>query len=147
MSVTLRPWRIEDAPFIARTRNRPELRQYFRQNHDITAKEQREYMVSHPAYHGYIILDRNEPVGVCGIHYHGKIGELCIAAPLQYHESAIPLMEQNEGYPPLEQDVFAKNPTLGLYIHKLGFKVKSVRERQYYKKDMGFIDTVQIYKS
>lgn len=146
MNVTLRPWRIEDASFVARTRNRPELRQWFRQEHDINAQEQRNYMLLNPQYHGHIILNRNEPVGVCGVHFHGKLGELCIAAPIEYHEQAIPLLEQNEGYPPLEQDVFAKNPTLGLYIHKLGFKVQGVKEKQYYKQGIGFIDTVQIYK-
>ena len=146
MSVTLRPWRVEDALFIATTRNRPELKQWFRQEHDITVIEQREYMRSHPQYHGHIILDCNEPVGVCGINYHDRVGELCIAAPIVYHEAAIPLLEQNEGYPPLEQDVFAKNPTLGLYLHKLGFKVRGVTRAQYFKKDVGPIDTVQIYK-
>lgn len=146
MSVTLRPWRVEDALFIARTRNRPELKQWFRQDHDITVQEQREYMRTNPQYHGHIILDCNEPVGVCGVNYHGRIGELCIAAPFDYHELAIPLLEQNEGYPPLEQDVFAKNPTLGLYIHKLGFKVRGVREKHYHKLWEGWIDTVQLYK-
>lgn len=146
MSVTLRPWRVEDASFIARTRNRPELRQWFRQDRDLTAQEQRNYMLMNPQYHGHIILDRDNPVGVCGIHFHGTIGELCIAAPFQYHEVAIPLLEQNEGYPQLEQDVFVKNPTLGLYLYKLGYKARGVTKNHYHKIGIGWIDTVQIYK-
>lgn len=120
--ITIRPWTLDDAEFVVSVRNRPELMRWFRQSRELTVGEQLAFMLSHPDYHGYIILENGARVGVVANHKE----ELCIAAPFQYHTEAIKLLEIAEEPKRLYGDVLYGNPMLDTYL-AAGFKIKSIR--------------------
>lgn len=120
--ISIRPWTLADAAFVISVRNRPDLMEWFRQSKPILLSEQKIYMLSHPDYHGYIILEDGEPVGVIANHKE----ELCIAAPFKYHALALPLLENEEKPKRLYGDVLYGNPMLQTYLDS-GFKIKSIR--------------------
>jgi len=121
--LSLRPWRLSDAKFIISIRNKSELKKWFRQDHNLTLKEQINFMVTnYGVYRGYIILADTKSVGVIANHKN----ELCIAAPFKYHAEAIRLLEYIEKPQRLFGDVLFGNPMLNTYL-KAGFKIKSVR--------------------
>lgn len=116
--IAIRPWKFSDASFVISVRNRPELRKWFRQDHDLSLKEQQKFMKVTPEYHGYIIIDNRKRVGVVALH--GE--ELCVAAPLIYHTSAVRYLEKFEKPKRMYGEVFAQNPALMSYLW-CGFKV------------------------
>lgn len=143
--LSIRPWKLSDAAFVCYTRNNPELMQWFRQDKPITLEQQKKFMASHPLYEGYIIEANKKAVGVIALHYHEVSSpELCIAAPLKYHASAIKTLIKQVKPLSLYGEVFALNPALPVYLN-LGFKVGGVRERAYWKNHEGFVDTITIW--
>ena len=66
--ITMRPWTIEDAWFVVKLRNNPELKQWFRQERDITLDEQILFMTHSPNYRGYMLIEDNKAVGVFALN-------------------------------------------------------------------------------
>lgn len=143
MKLKLRPWKESDAAFVCYVRNNPELMQWFRQNKPITLQQQKLYMRSNLLYCGYILEDGGVPVGVFALHKHvHTLPELCIAAPLKYHNKGLSLLLKEE---PFSSDIHAEvmidNPALLTYLN-MGFTPIMVCERAYFKSDRGNVDTL-----
>jgi ribosomal-protein-alanine N-acetyltransferase len=154
VSVTLRRWCLDDAEFVCKVRNTPELQQWFRQSSDLTVEKQRAFMNDHWEYKGYIITVDGKRIGMCALvvldsekvefgiavlpKYQGKgyakeaMEQLCRLAFKQFQAKCV------------FSEVFVKNPALPFYLWKCGFKATGVRERAYYKKGVGMIDVVWI---
>ena len=132
--------------FTLRVRNHPHLMQYFRQDDPISIEAQRQFIqkdVEHGGYNGRVICIDNEPVGLCGVK---STGEFTIGVLPEYQKQGISTWVMKElirTHPGLWSDVFLGNPALEWFI-KLGFKVVGVRERAYYKQDLGLIDAITI---
>lgn len=141
-SLRLRPWTQGDAEFVCYIRNQPELMRWFRQNEPITYAYQYDFItrdIVEQFYQGQIVFSEDyRNLGVAAIR---PTGEMCIAAPLEYHEAITKKLLENREY--AFGEVFATNPALKIYLN-CGFRVVKVHEKQYFKKGIGFVDTIDI---
>ena len=136
----LRPWKLSDATFIVKLRNNPELKQYFRQEKDLTLEGQRAFMrkASSINYRGYILMGNEKPLGVFALHG----SELCIVAPLNYHSVGLNILKAMHPLTMIFGHVFSYNPALKVYLNN-GFTVFGVNEKAY-KKNGEWVSTVNI---
>lgn len=143
--LALRRWTLEDAEFVIKLRNSPELKQWFRQEKDITLDEQILFMTHSPNYHGYILLEDKKAVGVFALHKE----ELCIVAPVDYHRFGIRLLERAECPERMWGEVFFGNPALSIYLEQCGFKYKAAYIGRYKKNnepiDVALIEKICVY--
>lgn len=146
VNVTLRPWKIEDAEFICSIRNNKELRKWFKQELDISIRQQTDFMLSKEGkeYGGLIIEADKQPVGVCNVKVSKEFG-IALLPEFQGKGIAVKAMELlKKKNASLWSDVFVSNPALSWYLWKLGFKAVGVRERSYHKQGLGLVDVVYI---
>ncbi len=148
MKVTLRPWTVQDVDFSLSVRNDKECMRWFRQSSFLTKDGQVEFIKEdlgdYGTYNGHIIEADGEPVGLCGVK---TTGEFTIALPPEHQGKDIAtkamqlLIDQHEA---IWSEVFVGNPALEWFISKLGFRVVGVKERAYYKPELGLVDVVRI---
>jgi RimJ/RimL family protein N-acetyltransferase len=138
---------------VCKVRNHPDLQRWFRQDEDLTFLQEQHFIRDAKWYHGYIIEVSGQPVGVCGLvedrEGREKALEFGIAVLPEFQQKgiatkAMQLLQQLAGKKCVYSEVFVDNPALSWYLHKLGFKAVSVRERAYYKKGVGLVDVVRI---
>jgi RimJ/RimL family protein N-acetyltransferase len=147
MRVSIRPWTIKDAAFCCYVRNHPDLMRWFRQNKKIELEEQKDFITKDLAnreYNGNVILANNKPVGLCGVK---TSQEFTIAVLPEWQKKGIATKAMQlliKQHPQIWSEVFVGNPALEWYVAKLGFRITGVREREYYKSNIGLIDTVKI---
>lgn len=147
MNVSIRPWQVSDAPFVLSVRNHPDLMRWFRQDEPITLDNQIKFIENDLTYNGQIIEADGIPVGVCNVKTSKEFGIAVLPQfqGLGYAKAAMKMLSDANPY--TWSEVFVKNPALGFYLSKCGFKATSVKERAYYKKCDGLVDVVLIEKS
>lgn len=148
MEIKLRPWTLGDVEFSLSVRNHPDLMKYFRQDEPISIEDQkafiREDLSPYGYYNGLIIEADGVPVGLCGVK---NTNEFTLGLLPEYQHKGIATRAMNiliHQFSPIWSEVFVGNPALEWFISKLGFKIVAVKERAYYKKNVGMIDTVGI---
>lgn len=147
LETSIRPWTLSDIEFICRVRNTPELMRWFRQDMPITYKQQMHFMERRIDYNGNIVMYGDEQVGLCSVNL--KTQEFSIAILPEYQKKGIAskVMElMYERFGNMWSEVFVDNPALSWYLYKCGFKATGVKERAYYKRNIGLIDVVRIEK-
>lgn len=148
MKVTLRPWTTHDLEVSLKVRNHKECMRWFRQSSYLTAEGQLEFIKAdigdYGTYNGHIIEADGVPAGLCGVKTTGEF-TLAVLPEFQHQGVATKAMKQliAREYN-IWSEVFVGNPALEWFIAKLGFKVKGVKERAYYKPDLGLVDVVLI---
>lgn len=148
MNVKLRPWTLADVEFSLHVRNHPECMKYFRQNSFLTKEGQVEFIKAdigdYGTYNGQVIEADGVPAGLCGIK---TTGEFTIALLPEFQHKGVAtrtmqlLIEKDDE---IWSEVFVGNPALEFFVSKLGFKIRGVKERAYYKPELGLIDVVMI---
>lgn len=165
MNVTIRPWQIDDAEFVIKVRNNPELQRWFRQDFELTLEAQKQFMLDFGfKYRGYIVEADGVPCGLVALaanfcwvgstaYMSPKSAEFGVAILPEYQRKGVATQAMNQlckvakdhfGAEVIWSEVFVDNPALSWYLRKLGFKAVSVKERAYYKKGVGLIDVVKI---
>ena len=141
----LRPMEEKDLEWVARERNRPECRQWFRQPEFLSIKDQIKWFNS-TDMKSYIALDEDEDrIGVVSLSHIDNIARKCefsiMIIPEQRCEGygkkalfelldyAFNDLNMNQVY----SDVFEHNPALDWYVG-LGFKKYGVLPNWYYKE-------------
>ena len=148
MKVNIRPWTLADVSFSLHVRNHPECMRYFRQNSYLTKEGQLEFIKAdigdYGIYNGNIIEADGAPAGLCGVKTTGEF-TIAILPEFQHKGVATQAMQQLiKREHTIWSEVFVGNPALEWFIGKLGFKVCGVRERAYYKPELGLVDVVKI---
>lgn len=146
--VSIRPWSIADVDFSLQVRNHKELMKWFRQSSFLTKDNQVEFIKTdlgdYGTYNGNVIEVDGLSAGLCGVK---TTGEFTIAVLPEYQHKGIAieamklLLDKNIA---IWSEVFVGNPALEWFISKLGFRITSVRERAYYKPELGLVDVVRI---
>ena len=139
----LRPWKPRDVYFCLKVRNDPRLYRWFRQDKEITLAEQLEFMQTNTNYNGQVIEYDGISVGLCAVRKDTKEFSIAILPEWQGCGIAKEVMKR---LGPCWSEVFATNPALGFYLSKCGFKVTGVKEKHYFKKGIGLVDTVRIQR-
>lgn len=139
-SLSLRPWKLSDAEFIVNLRNKPEVMQWFRQDYPLTLDGQTRFMESEKGfnYRGQIIVLNGKPIGIFG----NPNGELCLVLEDKYHYLVPEILKNKKA---LWSDGFIDNPLLYI-LFSIGFRIRKVEPRKYYKKCFGWMDIVAIYR-
>jgi RimJ/RimL family protein N-acetyltransferase len=121
---------------------------YFRQDEPLTLKEQLKFIEedTQPGgeYNGQIIEYHGKPVGLCGVK---NTCEFTIGLLPEYQGKGVATKAMQilqSTWSPMWSEVFVGNPALEWFISKLGFKVIGVKERAYYKQELGLVDIVLI---
>lgn len=144
MENSLRPWKTSDVEFCLKVRNDPRLYRWFRQDAPISEDEQFNFIhrdiTGQTGYNGLVIISDNQPIGLCSVR---TTGEFSIAILPEFQGKGIAKWVMSQ-LGPCWSEVFIDNPALGFYLSKCGFKAISVKERAYYKKDIGLIDVILI---
>jgi RimJ/RimL family protein N-acetyltransferase len=140
-------------------RNHKALQRWFRQDDDISQEKQEAFMRNCFPYFGYIVEADEVKAGVVSLKFSldpidltGDQAEFGIGILPWYQKQGIATqaMEQiveiarRRGVKRIYSDVFVDNPALSWYLRKLQFKAYGVKERAYYKKDVGLVDVVLI---
>jgi ribosomal protein S18 acetylase RimI-like enzyme len=147
VKISLRPWQVADAMFCCYVRNDPKLMKVFRQDEPITLEEQRTFIlmdIINRDYNGQIVMVNGKPAGLCGVK---ATQEFTIAVLPEYQKKGISTKVMKmliRQHPQMWSEVFVGNPALEWFISKLGFRVTGVKERAYYKKEIGLVDIVRI---
>lgn len=146
--LTLRPWTLDDTLFSLRVRNCPQLMKYFRQDEPISLAVQQDFIRKDRSfsgeYNGMVIEADGEMVGLCGVKSTGEF-TLGILPEHQHKGIATWAMQQLiKTHKNIWSEVFVGNPALEWFISVLGFKITGIKERAYYKQDVGMIDIVRI---
>lgn len=144
-NISIKHWKLTDAEFISKVRNIPELMKWFKQDQPVSLEQQKDFMLSPEGtkYGGMVIRYKRKPVGVCNIK---KSSEFGIALLPEYQGKGIGTFVVNHMKATnsnIWSNVFVMNPALKFYLNN-GFKAFKVREREYYKKHYGWVDTVYI---
>lgn len=136
----LRPWKVSDAKFVLSLRNNPDYMKYYRQDKPISLKEEIEFIKKSKEnnYNAYILMDGNKRLGIFGLHG----SELCIVAPLKYHEIGLQILKAMNPNTMIFGDIFTYNPALKIYLNN-GFEVYEVKEK-YCKKNGSWVSAVII---
>lgn len=147
MKVSLRPWTLDDAVFVCYLRNDPALMRWFRQSTPLKLKAQRKFIeadIKFRNYNGYVVEADGKPVGVCAVK---STQEFSIGIDPAFQKKGIATKAMQiliKNHPQMWSEVFCDNPALSWYLHKLGFKLTCVKERAYYKPNVGLVDVVRI---
>lgn len=148
MNVTLRPWTLQDADFALQVRNNQDCMRYFRQSSFLTKEGQVEFMKAdlgdYGTYNGRVIEADGVPVGLCGVK---TTGEFTFAILPEYRHKGIGVKAMKiliAEHKDIWSEVFVGNPALEWFIAELGFRVTGVKERAYYKPELGLVDVVVI---
>lgn len=155
--VTLRPWCVEDAAFLTKLRNHPDLKKWFRQERDLTVEEEKAFIASNWDYKGFVILRSDGiRVGYIALVFHGddnKAAEFSIALHPRYHGKGYAKEALNTlchfaysmfGVERIYSDVFSHNPALGMYVEKCGFTLLCKKSNYCFKNGQGVVDAVGI---
>lgn len=164
MIVELQRFREEDAEFLVYLRNLPEMKRWFRQNHDLSIQEQHNFQshISRESYLGFVIWAGKEPqvaepVGLCALSKIDQMSgtaEFGIAVLPEFQGKGIATEALTKllkhGFEDLNlrkiySDVFIDNPALGWYTNKFGFVREGVLHKHYWKEGR-YIDAVLIAK-
>ena len=139
-SYYLRPWRVSDASFVIKLRNNPEYKQYFRQEKDITLKEQINFIkkAKDINYNAYILIGDDKRLGVFALHG----SELCVVSPFEYIEIGVNILKTMYPSTLIFGEVFTYNHALKHYLN-CGFEVMGVKEK-YCKKNGEWVSVVKI---
>ena len=119
---------------------------HFRQDEKIDLEHQKKFIehdINAQFYRGHVIEYQGKPVGLCGVK---DTQEFTIAVLPEYQHKGIATQAMKyliNNFPQIWSEVFLGNPALEWYI-RLGFRIVGVKERAYYKKDLGLIDVVKI---
>ena len=135
--ISTRPWKQSDAAFVCYLRNDPKLNRWYRQTKPLELERQKDFIVLHPE--AEIIERFDEPIGVLWVKPTGEVS-------LVLHErdyEVIPKLFKNKPTGYYWGEVFVGNPIL-LYLLQAGFNIVSVKERAYYKPDVGLIDVIRV---
>lgn len=156
--ITIRPWNILDAEFMLKCRNNKALMRWYRQDKKLTLKWQREFIKTGSILHQYncyiVEYGIGKPVGfVAYSHILNDTAEFSIGILPKYQgkgyaKAAMESLEslvRSKNLRGLYSEVFVDNPALGFYL-KLGYKITNVKERAYYKRNVGMVDVVRIEK-
>jgi RimJ/RimL family protein N-acetyltransferase len=148
-NVIIRPWTIRDVDFSLTVRNNPELMKWFRQSKPIHYEDQTRFIAydisDNGDYNGRIIESDGIPVGMCGVK---DSGEFTIAVLPEFHHKGIAraamlgMISQGR----IWSEVFVGNPALEWFIKNFDFKIVNVKERAYYKPELGLVDVVEILR-
>lgn len=76
-----------------------------------------------------MLIEDNKTVGVFALNKE----ELCIVAPVDYHQLGIRELEKAEKPTRMWGEVFYGNPALPIYLYDCGFKAKEYRLGRYQK--------------
>jgi RimJ/RimL family protein N-acetyltransferase len=146
-SLSVRPWTLDDVRFSLKVRNNPELMKWFRQDSPISPLEQLEFIrkdLQNREYGGHVVEADGVPAGLCGVKY---TGEFTIGILPEYQHKGVASFAMRfliKKCPKIWSEVFVGNPALEWFISKHKFKVTGVKERAYYKKELGLLDVVRI---